>query len=132
MDQQEALRFIHQNVQVDFQEFAGAFAQSTSQESVWKPLQHLDGDPNRITIFDQSAGGEAVSYQMMHPKSIKYFTRAIVQSGPGPWNFNQAQVKPIVNQIVFDLCNSLTDCSAATGFYDILDRLTETLMVVNS
>ena len=60
---------------------------------------------------------------MMHPVSVQYFTRAIVQSGPGLWNFNQAQVKPIVNEILLDLCNSLVDCSAATGFYDILDLL---------
>ena len=60
---------------------------------------------------------------MMNPASVQYFTRAIVQSGPGLWNYNQAQVKPLVNEILLDLCNDLADCSTSSGFYDILDIL---------
>ena len=60
---------------------------------------------------------------MMNPTSVQYFTRAIVQSGPGLWNYNQAQVKPLVNEILLDLCNDLADCSTSSGFYDILDIL---------
>ncbi|HYD50504.1 MAG TPA: carboxylesterase family protein [Terriglobales bacterium] len=42
------------------------------------------GDPNRVTIFGESAGGVNVFSMLVSPKAKGLFHRAIVQSG-GPW-----------------------------------------------
>lgn len=39
------------------------------------------GDPNNVTIFGQSAGGQSVSLHVVSPRSSGYFGRAIMQSG---------------------------------------------------
>lgn len=39
------------------------------------------GDPSRIMIFGESAGGGSVSAHLVSPKSWPYFSRAIIESG---------------------------------------------------
>ena len=40
------------------------------------------GDPGRVTVFGQSAGGDSVLSLMMCPETTGLFTRAILQSAP--------------------------------------------------
>ena len=58
MDQQAALRWVKRNI--------AAFG----------------GDPARVTIFGQSAGGASVCQQLASPTAAGLFHRAILQSGP--------------------------------------------------
>ncbi|XP_078677188.1 pyrethroid hydrolase Ces2e-like [Branchiostoma floridae x Branchiostoma belcheri] len=55
-------------------------------------IRNFGGDPDRITIFGESAGGMAVSMQLISPKTAGLFQRAICQSGvamtPGAINYN--------------------------------------------
>ncbi|KAF2902749.1 hypothetical protein ILUMI_03439 [Ignelater luminosus] len=44
-------------------------------------IRNFGGDPNRVTIFGESAGGAAVLYHMLSPRSRGYFHKAISQSG---------------------------------------------------
>ncbi|XP_076548202.1 carboxylic ester hydrolase [Osmia lignaria lignaria] len=62
-DQAQSIRWVHENI--------AAFG----------------GDPNRVTIFGESAGGASVHYHMMSNLSKGLFHRAISQSGNGhcPW-----------------------------------------------
>ncbi|XP_078597935.1 cocaine esterase-like [Branchiostoma floridae x Branchiostoma japonicum] len=61
---------------------------------VWvkENIHNFGGDPIRITIFGESAGGMAVSMQLISPKTTGLFQRAICQSGvamtPGAINYN--------------------------------------------
>src|SRR5215475_422830 len=57
MDQAEALRWVHRNI------------------------LFFGGDPTRVTIFGESAGGLSVHSQLASPGSAGLFHRAIVQSG---------------------------------------------------
>ncbi|KAL8212968.1 UNVERIFIED_CONTAM: hypothetical protein K2H54_059869 [Gekko kuhli] len=45
------------------------------------------GDPTRITIFGESAGGASVNYHLLSPGSQPLFDRAVLQSGTAiaPW-----------------------------------------------
>jgi para-nitrobenzyl esterase len=58
MDQQMALRWVRRNI--------AAFG----------------GDPKRVTIFGESAGGMSVCFQLLSPASKGLYSRAIDQSGP--------------------------------------------------
>ncbi|KAG5895361.1 hypothetical protein JTB14_029588 [Gonioctena quinquepunctata] len=44
-------------------------------------IQYFGGDPNKITIFGQSAGAASVSYHILSPKSKGLFRSAICESG---------------------------------------------------
>ena len=57
LDQQEALRWIQANI------------------------ASFGGDPNKVTIFGESAGGMSVCYHLVSPQSVGLFHRAIMQSG---------------------------------------------------
>ncbi|XP_058026041.1 acetylcholinesterase-like isoform X1 [Ahaetulla prasina] len=39
------------------------------------------GDPSRVTIFGQSAGGASVNFHLLAPKSQDLFAQAVIQSG---------------------------------------------------
>jgi para-nitrobenzyl esterase len=60
MDQQAALRWVQANA------------------------ARFGGDPSRITLFGESAGGTSVVLHTVAPESRGLFARAIVQSGPAP------------------------------------------------
>ncbi|XP_045197200.2 cholinesterase-like [Mercenaria mercenaria] len=46
-------------------------------------IRTFGGDPERVTLFGNSAGGSAVMYQAMYPKNKGLFQRIIAQSGSG-------------------------------------------------
>ncbi|XP_011689096.1 PREDICTED: venom carboxylesterase-6-like [Wasmannia auropunctata] len=62
-DQQQAMRWVHENI------------------------VYFSGDPNKVTLFGESAGGASVHYHMVSPLSAGLFHRGISQSGNfyNPW-----------------------------------------------
>ncbi|XP_072030165.1 crystal protein-like [Amphiura filiformis] len=58
MDQLAAMQFVHENI--------AAFG----------------GDPNKVTLFGQSAGAQLVSLHLTNSKSDRYFQQAIIESSP--------------------------------------------------
>ncbi|CAG9857177.1 unnamed protein product [Phyllotreta striolata] len=54
-------------------------------------IKYFGGDPAKVTIFGQSAGGDSVTYQMMSSKSKGLFRAGISQSGSVlcPWGYQR-------------------------------------------
>ncbi|MFD1712903.1 carboxylesterase family protein [Amnibacterium flavum] len=49
---------------------------------VRRNIAAFGGDPDRVTAFGQSAGGDAVAHLMATPDASSLFSRAIIQSAP--------------------------------------------------
>ncbi|XP_078692896.1 uncharacterized protein LOC144922739 [Branchiostoma floridae x Branchiostoma belcheri] len=59
----------------------GFLDQVRAMEWVKENIRNFGGDPGRVTIAGESAGGVSVSYQLLSPLSNGLFQRAISQSG---------------------------------------------------
>ncbi|XP_060095198.1 acetylcholinesterase-like isoform X1 [Heteronotia binoei] len=59
----------------------GLFDQQLALRWVRKNAAAFGGDPTRITIFGESAGGASVNYHLLSPGSRPLFDRAVLQSG---------------------------------------------------
>jgi len=57
-------------------------------------IQYFGGDPNKVTIFGESAGGISVCNHLASPLSRGLFNRAILESGPcsGPWGPTSTEI----------------------------------------
>lgn len=66
---------------------AGLFDQNLALRWVRDNIRHFGGDPNRITLFGESAGAVSVSLHLLSALSRDLFQRAIMQSGAAtaPW-----------------------------------------------
>ena len=53
----------------------------------------INCDPNRVTLFGESAGGESVSFQVLNEKSASMVTSGIIQSGPAMFDIQLSQVR---------------------------------------
>ena len=86
LDQQAALQWVQHNI--------GAFG----------------GDPSRVTIFGQSAGGESVLIHLVSPQSKGLYSQALVESGPfwahGP-TIDNVHSKADAEHIGLDFAQSL-------------------------
>jgi para-nitrobenzyl esterase len=88
MDQQEALRWVRRNIFL------------------------FGGDPSRVTIFGESAGGLSVHSQLASPGSHGLFQRAIVQSGA--YQLTQPSLATVeANGTAFAIRAGCTDQTAA-------------------
>ena len=59
----------------------GLLDQIAAMQWVQKNIGEFGGDPSRVTIFGQSAGGESILIHLVSPKSKGLFSQAIVESG---------------------------------------------------
>lgn len=91
LDQLEALRWVRRNI--------AAFG----------------GDPDRVTVFGQSAGGDAVAHLMAVPGAQTLFRRAILQSPP----LGITRGRAAMNAAMAAAAESVT---AATPAAEVVDR----------
>lgn len=60
----------------------GLCDQLSALEWVQRNIASFGGDPDAVTVFGQSAGGDAVAHLMATPRAATLFRRAIMQSPP--------------------------------------------------
>jgi len=60
----------------------GILDQVAALQWVQRNIGAFGGDPSRVTIFGQSAGGESVLIHLVSPQSRGLYRQAIIESGP--------------------------------------------------
>jgi para-nitrobenzyl esterase len=60
----------------------GILDQQAALNWVQKNIGNFGGEPSRVTIFGQSAGGSSILVHLVSPQSKGLYQQAIVQSGP--------------------------------------------------
>ncbi|XP_027208907.1 juvenile hormone esterase [Penaeus vannamei] len=96
--------------------------QTLALQWVQENIRNFGGDPKRVTIFGQSAGGTFVHYHIMSPKSEGLFQRAIMQSGT---SVNPFSVAVGLRQATLTLGASL-GCQGDAGSEEFLRCLQRT------
>ncbi|XP_043270961.1 venom carboxylesterase-6-like [Venturia canescens] len=87
--------------------------QAQSIRWVHENIASFGGDPNRVTIFGESAGGASVHYHMISPLSQGLFHRGISQSGTVlcPW----VLTRPGIAKKQANKLGQLLDCPTSTS-----------------
>jgi carboxylesterase type B len=72
----------------------GLWDQLMALKWVHRNIESFGGDPDKITLFGESAGGASVNMHVMSERSTPYFQRAILQSGSAtaPWAIENRQI----------------------------------------
>jgi len=88
----------------------GILDQVAALQWVQRNIGAFGGDPTRVTIFGQSAGGESVLIHLVSPQSKGLYSQALVESGPfwahGP-TIDNVHSKADAEQIGQDFAESL-------------------------
>lgn len=101
-------------------------------EWVQKNIQDFGGDPNRITIFGQSAGAASVKALLASPKAKGKFQAAIPMSNLGGGGYGTTYSSWLsIDEEVANFANELlasTNCSTATSQVDCLRNVPATTL----
>lgn len=70
---------------------------------VQENIESFGGDPNKVTIFGESAGGASVNLMLLSPMAKGLFQKAIAQSGVPilPWVFTERRYKNFATHLKF-------------------------------
>ncbi len=79
---------------------------------VQENIEEFGGDPDNVTIFGQSGGGQKVSLLMAMPAAKGLFHKAVIQSGPMPLTLERAYANDLASRFLARLDNPGADADA--------------------
>ena len=92
-------------------------------------ISAFNGDPNNVTIFGESAGGESVAHLLASPAARNLFHRAIIQSGNNSMQLVHRH-KPFENYVSSEKCGKqFADLIVGTDFDSDDDQLKKLRMM---
>ena len=99
-------------------------------------IQDFGGDPDRITIFGQSAGAASVRAMLASPKSIGKFTGAIPQSNLGGGGYGTTysswlSTRDVMTTAVNSILNT-TNCTSAASQVECLRNVPAASLVTGT
>jgi len=104
----------------------GILDQVRALEWVRDNIEGFSGDPDKVTIFGQSAGGMSVCTLMVSPLSEGLFHRAVNMSGPCQMmkNYDQAvqRSETMVENLGCDDSDDVTECLRSLPFEDFVKK----------
>ena len=103
----------------------GMLDQVLALKWVQQNIGEFGGDPEKVTIFGESAGGISVSLHLISPLSQGLFQRAIIESGPPSlaWFANKVtggQLKKFAELVNCPLGPAMAECVKAKSEAEIL------------
>ncbi|XP_056642441.1 juvenile hormone esterase-like [Diorhabda sublineata] len=86
-------------------------------------IQYFGGNPEKITIFGQSAGSASVQYQLLSPKARGLFRGAICESGSAisAWAYQSNQTE--ISYLLASLLNPSLKNASSTEVYQYMKQL---------
>ncbi|QKX53708.1 uncharacterized protein TRUGW13939_00788 [Talaromyces rugulosus] len=101
----------------------------TGLQWVQDHIKAFGGDPKKVTIFGQSAGGESVVNMIRSPKAAGLFSGAIVQSGALGPAYTQDEIANVTVPAVAAVCGNSTgaarlSCLRSLGTDEFMNNIT--------
>ncbi len=104
------------------------------QVLIWvrENIEEFGGDPDNVTIFGQSGGGQKVSLLLAMPEAQGLFHKAVIQSGPAPLSLERPYANELATSLLDNMAVKYDDTKAIetadlnqilTSYYEIFDEI---------